>query len=187
MRLVNSSRTVKIPEGVSVAVKSRKVRVKGPRGILTRDFSHLKVDMKIKGDTLTAQVFWGNRAQLSCLRTVTSHIDNMIKGVTVGYKYKMRLVYAHFPINVKIEDQGKKIELRNFLGQKLVRSVDMFDGVTVATSDVKDELIVTGNDIDLVSQSAANIQQITRCCDKDIRKFLDGAYISAKTAIVEEE
>ena len=55
--------------------------------------------------------------------------------------------------SVTIEEAGKKIELRNFIGQKVVRTVRMFDGCTVEKTDVKDELVVTGNDINLVSQS----------------------------------
>lgn len=187
MRLIQTKRTVAIPDDVTVTVKSRKVRVKGKRGILTKDFSHLKCDLTIVGKELVAQVFWGSRKQAACLRTVTSHVENLIKGVTLGFKYKLRLVYAHFPISVTIENNGKLIELRNFIGQKVVRTVTMFDGCTVEKSDNKDELIVQGNDIDLVSQSAANIQQSTRCCDKDIRKFLDGAYVSEKTTIESTE
>lgn len=53
--------------------------------------------------------------------------QNMIKGVTKGYEYKMRLVYAHFPINVNIEE-AKRIEIRNFLGEKRVRAVTMLPG-----------------------------------------------------------
>ncbi len=29
----------------------------------------------------------------------------MITGVTKGYEYKMRLVYAHFPININIDSE----------------------------------------------------------------------------------
>lgn len=35
----------------------------------------------------------------------------------------MRLVYAHFPVNVNIEKSGKSVEIRNFLGEKRVRRV----------------------------------------------------------------
>ena len=49
---------------------------------------------------------------------------------------------------------------------------------------VQDELIVFGNSIDAVSQSAALIQQSTTVKNKDIRKFLDGLYVSEKTTIV---
>ena len=54
--------------------------------------------------------------------------QNLIKGVTLGFEYKMRLVYAHFPINANIENDGTKIEIRNFLGEKRVRIVNMLPG-----------------------------------------------------------
>jgi large subunit ribosomal protein L9e len=50
----------------------------------------------------------------------------------------------------------------------------MLPGVTVKLSEVKDELIISGNDILNVSQSCASITDQTRVKDKDIRKFLDG-------------
>lgn len=55
-------------------------------------------------------------------------LQNLITGVTKGFEYKMRLVYAHFPININIEDGGKIIEIRNFLGEKRVRVVKMLPG-----------------------------------------------------------
>lgn len=108
----------------------------------------------------------------------------MITGVTLGFRYKMRFVYAHFPINVSINDDGKNVEIRNFLGEKLVRKVDMLDGVKIAVSTAqKDEVVIEGNDLDNVSQSAASIQQSTLVKNKDIRKFLDGLYVSEKGTI----
>ena len=55
-------------------------------------------------------------------------VQNLIKGVKVGFEYKMRLVYAHFPISVNIENDGTKVEIRNFLGEKRVRIVDLLPG-----------------------------------------------------------
>merc|ERR1719158_2425094 len=84
----------------------------------------------------------------------------------------MRLVYAHFPINANITNGGKTIELRNFLGEKIVRTVNMLPGVVVEKSAAtKDELVVKGADIDTTSRSAALIRQSCLVKDKDIRKF----------------
>jgi large subunit ribosomal protein L9e len=78
-------------------------------------------------------------------------------------------------------------EHRNFLGEKLVRRVTMQPGVDVETSkNVKDQLELTGNSLENVSQSAADIQQICRVRNKDIRKFLDGLYVSERGNIVED-
>lgn len=108
--------------------------------------------------------------------------------MTVGFQYKMRAVYAHFPINCVTSEGNTVIEIRNFLGEKYIRRVQMAPGVTVVNSTAqKDELIVEGNDIEAVSGSAALIQQSTTVKNKDIRKFLDGLYVSEKTTVVKEE
>jgi len=62
----------------------------------------------------------------------------------------------------------------------------MLEGVSVAhtTTGVKDEIALTGNDIQAVSQSAASIQQACNVKNKDIRKFLDGIYVSEKGTYV---
>jgi large subunit ribosomal protein L9e len=76
---------------------------------------------------------------------------------------------------------------RNFLGEKIVRKVIMQSGVDVEVSkNVKDELQLSGNSLEAVSQSAADIQQICRVRNKDIRKFLDGLYVSERGNIVED-
>jgi ribosomal protein L6P/L9E len=62
---------------------------------------------------------------------------------------------------------------RNFIGEKIVRRVVMQPGVEVEISkNVKDELQLTGNSLENVSQSAADIQQICRVRNKDIRKVI---------------
>ncbi|XP_022100359.1 60S ribosomal protein L9-like [Acanthaster planci] len=187
MKTILSSRFVQLPENVDVSIKARQVTVKGPRGSLTRSFKHLNVELKrVSKKKIRVNKWFGSRKELSCVRTVCTHIENMIKGVTLGFKYKMRCVYAHFPINCAIQEENKLLEVRNFLGEKFVRRVYMKEGVKVsASAKVKDELILEGNDIELVSQSAALVQQSTTVRNKDIRKFLDGIYVSEKTTVEE--
>ncbi|KAI8872778.1 60S ribosomal protein-like protein L9 [Ramicandelaber brevisporus] len=189
MKDIYKSDFVAIPEAVKVSVKARKVTVTGPRGELKKDLGHLNVEIqRVSKTKLQVGVWHGDRKQKACIRTVCSLINNMITGVTKGYLYKMRYVYAHFPINVNITDSGKGIEIRNFLGEKIIRKVDLLEGVTAEISTAqKDELILKGNDVQNVSQSAAQIQQSVLVKNKDIRKFLDGIYVSEKANIVQEE
>merc|ERR1719337_678569 len=131
-------------------------------------------------------MFFAQSKQLSMLRSVCSHIQNLFDGVTHKFEYKMRLVYAHFPINANIVNGGKTIEIRNFLGEKIVRVVNMLPGVVVEKSAAtKDELIIRGMDIDTTSRLAALIRQSCLVKNKDIRKFLDGIYVSSHGAIEE--
>ncbi|CAG9797779.1 unnamed protein product [Chironomus riparius] len=189
MRTINSNQVVKLPKGVSANVKARIVTIRGPRGKLTRDFRHLAMDIRmVNRKKVMVEKWFGSKKEIAAVRTVCSHIENMIKGVTKGFQYKMRAVHAHFPINCVISEANTVIEIRNFLGEKHIRKVTMKPGVTVVNSTKqKDELILQGNDIEAVSLSAALIQQSTTVKDKDIRKFLDGLYVSEKTTVVQEE
>ncbi|KAF5333470.1 hypothetical protein D9611_002423 [Ephemerocybe angulata] len=182
---------LEIPEGVEVSIKSRIIVVTGPRGTLTKNVRHVNMDIRVvksKTNKVLLTVWQGGRKHVACLRTIRTMINNMIIGVTKGFLYKMRTVYAHFPINCIINDSANSVEIRNFLGEKTVRHVNMLEGVTIVESKAqKDELILSGNDIDNVSQSAASIQGICRVRNKDIRKFLDGIYVSERTTIVTDE
>uniref|UniRef100_A0A0E0CHN4 WAT1-related protein n=1 Tax=Oryza meridionalis TaxID=40149 RepID=A0A0E0CHN4_9ORYZ len=191
MKTILASETMEIPSGVTVHVAAKVVTVEGPRGKLTRNFKHLNLDfqlLEVEGvRKLQVDAWFGTRRTMAAIRTAISHVQNLITGVTKGYRYKMRFVYAHFPINASITNSNTAIEIRNFLGEKKVRKVDMLEGVTILRSEkVKDELVLDGNDIELVSRSAALINQKCHVKNKDIRKFLDGIYVSDKGTITED-
>ncbi|KIR55942.1 50S small subunit ribosomal protein L9e [Cryptococcus gattii Ru294] len=191
MKDISSIESLVVPESVTVAIKARTVTVEGPRGKLTKNVGHIQMDIQLvktaKNSKVVFTVWHGARKHVACLRTVKSMVENMITGVTKGFLYKMRLVYAHFPINALPSDDGSALQIRNFLGEKFVRDCPMLEGVKVSLSDVKDELIIQGNDIEKVSQSAASITDKCRVKDKDIRKFLDGVYVSERTVVVKDE
>ena len=140
----------------------------------------------LAADYVKVDIWFATRKQLACVRTICSHIENMFTGVQVGFLYKMRFVYSHFPINVTLTNDV--VEIRNFLGEKRVRKVKLLPGVSyVRTANVKDQIELSGIDIANVSLTAAQIQQATNIRNKDLRKFLDGIYVSEKGATPEGE
>ncbi|KAI9653069.1 MAG: hypothetical protein M1821_007720 [Bathelium mastoideum] len=192
MRYIYSQESLEVPDGVKVFIKTRNVTVEGPRGKLTKNLGHLSVSFtNPKKNLINIELHHGARKNVATLRTVRTLINNLIIGVTKGFKYKMRYVYAHFPINVNLEKNSEtglwEVEIRNFIGEKIVRRVTMQPGVDVETSKTqKDELLLLGNSLEDVSQSAADIQQVCRVKNKDIRKFLDGLYVSERGHIQDD-
>ena len=122
MKTILASQTMDIPDGVKVEIKAKQIRVTGPRGQLTRNFKHLNLDLQMieGGKKLKVEAWFGSRKTMAAIRTALSHVQNLITGVTKGYRYKMRFVYAHFPINASISSEKNNIEIRNFLGEKRV-------------------------------------------------------------------
>jgi large subunit ribosomal protein L9e len=182
MRQIKNSISIDIPEGVEVSLKSRVCTVKGKHGTLKRKFKHLHVDAYIDNENnkLVVNMWHGLSKNLSTLRTFSSHINNMISGVRQKFEFKMRLVYSHFPINAAIVNNGQRIEIRNFLGEKIVRVIDMVGADTKVekSASTKDELVFSGTDLEAVTRSCALVHQSCLCKKKDIRKFLDGIYVS---------
>jgi large subunit ribosomal protein L9e len=106
---------------VKVHIKTRQVTVEGPRGKLTKDLGHLAVAFsKPTAGKINIELHHGSRKNVATLRTVRTLINNMIIGVTKGFKYKMRYVYAHFPINVNLDKDNEtglwEVEIRLVAG-----------------------------------------------------------------------
>ena len=97
----------------------------------------------------------------------------MITGVTKGYQYKLKIVFSHFPISVKV--QGKEILIENFTGERRERRIKILGDAKIKIEP--DDIIVEGVNLEDVSQTAANIEQATRVRGKDPRVFLDGLYV----------
>ena len=176
MRAIETVETVQIPENVDGMLDGRIVTIKGEKGELTRDFSHAPVQMNLEGKTVTVRASWPRKKEASMVGTVCSHIKNMIKGVTTGYTYKLKIVFSHFPLTVKVV--GNYLTISNFTGERNPRKVKIMGDTKVIIKG--EDIIVQGIDLEHVSQTAANIQDGTKIRNKDPRVFLDGIYVFEK-------
>ena len=173
MRAVEVSKVLQIPDDVEVTLEGKKITVKGALGTLTRDFSYAPISMELHGKTLRIWANWPRKKESALVGTVFAHINNMITGVRKGFTYKLKIVFSHFPISVKVQDNMVLIE--NFTGERSPRKAKIVGNAKVKVSG--DDVIVQGINLEEVSQTAANIEQATKIRRKDPRVFLDGIYL----------
>jgi large subunit ribosomal protein L6 len=173
MRLPEISKNIQVPDGVEVAIEGRKVTVKGAKGALTRDFSYVPISIEGNGKTVRVWAEWPRKKEAALVGTIYSHIQNMITGVEKGFSYKLKIVFSHFPISVKV--QGKIVVIENFTGERRARKIKTSGDVKVKVQS--EDIVVEGINLEDVSQTAANIEQATKVKKKDPRVFLDGIYV----------
>ena len=127
-------------------------------------------------DMIVLESQFPKKRDKAMLGTIKSHIDNMIIGLTEGFTYKMKIVYAHFPMTVKAN--GGKVTIENFLGERHPRTAKILGDTKVQIKG--DEVIVSGINKEEVGQTMANIEQATKIKGRDPRVFQDGIYLVEK-------
>jgi large subunit ribosomal protein L9e len=162
MKYVLTEEVCEIPDKVTVKVNARTVEVKGPRGTIKKSYKHVPLDIFVaKGETkklVKVQMWLAKRKQRAKVRSIASSIQNMLRGVTSGFKYKMRLAYAHFPIQTIVTNGGKTVEIKNFIGEKVTRAIDALgETKIIRTDEEKDVITVQGINLDDVSQTCSLI------------------------------
>ena len=170
------ARQIEIPEGVAIAVDGFTVTVKGPKGEVSRRLSYPDIEISKEDSSLIVNSRLDRKRHRAMVGTLAAHISNMITGVTRGYEYKMKVVYSHFPIQLKAASD--ELIINNFLGERKARSAKILSGAKVEIG--KDEVTITGIDKEQVGQTMANIEQATRVHGFDIRIFQDGIYLVDK-------
>ena len=166
---------IEIPEGVTITLDEF-VIVKGPKGENKRQLSHPFITMKQEGKELVLKSQKATKREKKMIFTFRAHINNMIKGVITPWIYKMKVCAGHFPMNVSI--QGNKLVVKNFLGEKVPRTLKIKQGVKVELKDK--DLTVESSDKELAGTVASDIELLLTIKGRDLRKFQDGIYITSK-------
>ena len=167
---------IEIPEGVEVIIENNEVTVKGPNGEDSRKFTYPNVSIKKDDDVIVLETSFPKKKDKAMIGTTRAHINNMIVGVTEGFTYHMKIVFAHFPMTVKVQDNIVVID--NFLGERHPRSAKIVGSAEVAVKG--DEVTITGINKEHVGQTMANLEQATKIKGRDPRVFQDGIYLTSK-------
>jgi large subunit ribosomal protein L6 len=158
------------------------LHVEGPLGKTHKNFKKIPVELEVKDNKVTVKAMNTRKKYFAIANTAASIIRTLCEGVITGYTVKMKIVYAHFPITVKIKDNLVLVE--NFQGERAPR-VARIHGVTKVVAK-GDDITLTGPVLNDVTQTAAGIQAVTKVKDKDHRVFLDGIYQYHKAKGIEK-
>src|SRR5919198_4954296 len=110
---------VEAPASVKVAKEGNILTAKGKLGTVEKDFTKLPATIAVEGNKITIRPYGARKRDLAVTHTARSIIESMIKGVEKGYTYKLKIIFAHFPISVKVK--GKEIHIENFFGERSPR------------------------------------------------------------------
>ncbi len=165
-----------ITEGVSMEVEGSKVKATGPKGTVERTFLTRGIDIQKSDDNIKVSADSDRKTQRASVGSIAAHIRNMMKGATDGYTYKLRVVFSHFPITVKVE-KGKVV-IQNFMGERKPRTADIRGNVQVKVDG--QDITVTGTDIEEVSGTASRIELATRISGYDKKIFQDGVWLVSR-------
>ncbi len=158
---------MQIPEGVTFNVSGQEMKAKGPAGEVDKKFPD-KVQVKVNGKDVEIIC-----AEKPLRNTFEAHVRNMLKGAKDGYKFKMKVIFAHFPITAEVK--GADITIKNLGGEKVPRRTKVIGKTKVEVKGT--EIYISGPDKDAVGQTVANIRNATKIRNKDHRIFQDGYYV----------
>jgi large subunit ribosomal protein L6 len=176
-KLQDLDSSVQLPEKVTASFANDTLTISGPMGKVTNDFSKIPVKIDASNGKVTISTHGARRKNRSVLNTALSLVNNATHGVTKGYQYKLKVIFAHFPVTVKV--QGNRVLVENFYGERSPRVGEVIGDTKVEVQG--EDLIITGVSIQDVGQTAANLEQATRVKRKDQRVFLDGVYVYERT------
>ncbi len=174
-------RTIEIPPDVRVSisgdpVSGYSIKVSGPKGENSKTLRYRGIFIQKDENKIRVYTNVPKKKYKAMVGTFAGHIENLIIGVKNGFEYHLKVVYAHFPIKVRVENGLVVIE--NFLGEKYPRKAKIVGRAEVEISG--QDIFVRGVDIEECGQTAANLEQATRIKRKDPRVFQDGIYIVKK-------
>ncbi len=169
--------TIAIPAGIAISFQHGTLTLTKGGKTVHKALATPEVTIEVHGQDIKVTPLNERRHTFAILNAIESHVKNLIQGLEKGYTYKLSVVHSHFPMNIKVK--GNLVEVSNYLGEKNPRLSKIVGKETKVEIKGKD-ITVTGNNVEDVSQTAANMEKATRDTKKDQRVFQDGIYITSK-------
>jgi large subunit ribosomal protein L6 len=171
--------SVDVPDGVEVKLAGRDVTVKGPAGTITRTLLQPNITIKVTDKKVVINSNPATKREKMHMGSIEAHIKNMIAGSQKPYVYKLKVCASHFPMNVAVS--GSELVIKNFLGEKVPRSIKFDAGVKVKVAG--DIVEIESPDLELAGRTASKFEGLTFVSKRDRRIFQDGLYIIHKAGV----
>ncbi|MBY9000114.1 MAG: 50S ribosomal protein L6 [Candidatus Heimdallarchaeota archaeon] len=178
MKQVYIERDVELLEDVKVTLEGFVVTMEGKKGKLIKDFENFKVELKQSKDKINVKSYFVDKKKKAKMLAVVGYLKNMMIGVTVGYTYKSKIIFSHFPITVEPDNKKRLIIVKNLYGGRKPLVVPIVGDDTTVKVD-KDDVIIEGINKEAVGQTTANMKEICKLRGKrkkDPETFMDGIW-----------
>ena len=168
--------SVEVPEGCSASFTDFQIMIKGPKGAISTKLTTPRIQVKIENNHVVLRSEKPSKREKRMINTYKAHVKNMFKGVTEEHTYKLKVCSGHFPMTVAYKNNI--LEVKNFLGEKVPRSVKLNEAVNVQIQG--DIITITSVNKETAGNAASAIEKITRRNGFDKRVFQDGIYLTEK-------
>jgi len=170
------SQTLQIPRGIECIYKDGILNCKKDQLELSHKIHAPTINLKISEKEITIECKKGNKLDYKKLMTFKSHINNIFRGLTENFTYKLEICNVHFPMTAKVETGH--LAINNFLGEKVPRYAEILPNVDVKVQG--NEITVSSHDKEAAGQTSANIEKATKVIGRDRRIYQDGIFITNK-------
>ncbi len=170
------SESIQLPEGVTCTLNEDTLKFSKGSKEVSRTFRLPNVNISMKENSIVFSSDRSSKRELKLIYSTIAHIKNMFAGLESDFIYTLETANVHFPMTLK--QDGNKIVINNFLGEKKQRFAEIRPNVKVELSGNK--ITVSSSDIEAAGQTAANLEKATKISGRDRRIFQDGIYITSK-------
>ena len=180
VKLDHIKHVIELSDGVGASISDNVVTLSKDGTSLAREFASGRLTVTMNEGNVEVFCDLPRRKERALAGTWAAHLRNMNKGLSEGFEYRLKAVYSHFPMTLKVE--GSVLKINNLFGERVPRKAELPwtpAEVTVKIEN-KTEVVVSGADKEKVGQTSANIERACRIRGRDRRVFQDGIYIVEK-------
>ena len=145
---------IAIPNNVETKIDGQTVEVKGPKGTMTVEVP-APITVAVEENQIVVSRPDDHRKNRSLHGLSRSLINNLVIGVTEGYKINMEI----FGVGYRVQQKGKDLEFS--LGYSHPILIEAPEGITFSV-DGNTKLAIEGSDKQQVGQIAANIRRLRK-------------------------